>query len=348
MHSPALIMKLLVVGLDGADFNLCEKFAEVMPHLAKMRAEGVFTRLESLDLPSTPPCWFSAITGATPEEHRIQGFRKRAMQDVQRKPFWKFLDCPIGVVNVPLVYAHGEHNGFIVPGFHAPWRPFPVNLKMIDSYRVEAGRVTEGRLTWLSEKQSLTAKQVKRRQISFMRLQEEVEGKRIDAIEDLLARFVVDVLFVGIMMLDRIGHAFAHHHWTMLDVYKYVDCLLGRLIAIAEPESVIVFSDHGMDARDSPRIPPGVIENERKRLAKSDGKVRPRGLHTRDGIFAAMGKYVQLGADAKNAELRDIAPTVLAIMGEYKPNTMSGKVLDIFPVDEDPRTVELLRGLGYL
>lgn len=339
-------MKLLIVGLDGADFNSCEKFTEVMPNLTTIKTKGVFGLLQSLEFPTSPACWFSIMTGCTPEEHRIQGFRKRAMQDVRCRPFWKFLDCPVGVVNVPLVYAHGKHNGFIVPGFHAPWRPYPADLKVIDAYRVEAGRMTEGRLTWLSEKQNLTDKQIKRRQVSFMRLQEDVETKRVDAIEDLLARFTVDVLFVGIVMIDRMGHAFAHHHWTMRDVYKYVDRLLGRLADITKPENVVVFSDHGMDVYDSPRIPTLVIENEKKRLAKSDGKVRPKGLHTRDGIFAACGPNVLTSASV-NAFLVDVAPTLLAMLGVEKPDEMSGDVMDIFWEEEDSQLLEMLKGLGY-
>lgn len=319
-----------------------------MPNLAKMQAEGVFMRLESLELPSTPPCWFSAITGATPEEHRIQGFRMKAMQDVQRPPFWEFLDCPVGVVGIPLVYyAGGKFRGFIVPGFHAPMNFYPPDLQL-DGYVVSAAKVTHGRFAWLSDVKKMAPEMVKKRQIEFLALQQRIEEERVVVVGELLERFDVDVLFVGILLLDRIGHGFAHHKWTMQDAYKTADSLLGELIRIASPETVVVFSDHGMDVSESPRIPPGVVESNEKRYIKSTLKVRQRGMHTRDGIFAAIGKYIQPRADVENAELRDIAPTVLAIMGEYRPNTMSGTTLDIFPVDEDPRTVEMLRGLGYL
>lgn len=340
-------VKLLIVGLDGADYQLCEKFTEVMPNLVAIKTNGSFGLLQSLEFPSTPTCWFSIITGCTPEEHRIQGFRTRAMQDVRREPFWKYLDCPVGIVNIPLVYAYGEHDGFIVPGFHAPWRPHPPDLEMINGYRVEAGLMTEGRLTWLSEKQDLTDKQIKRRQLSFMRLQEEVETKRVDAVEDLLARFNVDVLFVGIVMLDRMGHAFAHHYWTMRDAHKHVDRLLGRLVDITEPENIVVFSDHGMDVSDSPRIPRSVIENEEKRLAKSDLKVKPKGLHTRDGIFAACGVDVLRGVSGDGL-LVDVAPTILSMLDVEKPDGMSGNVMDIFWREGDFQLLETLKGLGYV
>lgn len=343
--------KLLIVGLDGADYQWCEAFSEVMPNLSRLRSVGVYGLLKSLRFPSTPACWFSIYTGCNPSEHRIEGFRRKAMWDVKRRLFWDYFDCPVGLVNLPLVcHAGGQLDGFIVPGFYARWQPYPADLRMIDNYLVDAVRITDGRITWLSEVKKFDAAEVKKRQNRFRELQRRVENRRVDAVADLINKFPIDVLFIGIMMLDRVGHAFAHHEPTMRDFYRRADILLGRLIEIVSPENIVVFSDHGMDASDSGRIPESVVKNDEKRLAKSRLKVRPRGMHTRDGIVLFTGPDVRANGAINAAELRDVAPTILQMCGIKKPGTMSGKVLSVFndiTKEEEAILLEMLEGLGY-
>lgn len=343
-------MQLLIVGLDAADFEYCERFRDVMPNLSSIRAAGAYGRLESLEFPSTPPCWFSAHTGCLPDEHGIGGWRRKAMKDLKRKPFWQYLDCSVGLVNLPLVYHVGEEfDGFVVPGVGAPWLPYPTDLQLGDGYEVEAANVTQGQFTWLSATQKLTPKQVRRRQTVFLRLQREVETRRVEAVSSLIKRFPVDVLIVGNVMLDRIGHGFAHHEPTMRDAYRRTDILLGRLVGMAKAKNVVVFSDHGMVAIGSPRIPQTILDSTAKVFSQSALKIRLKGKHTLDGILAFSGPEVKRGHLLEGAEIRDVAPTLLRMLHVAVPDVMSGKTLKAaFHESENVDMLKVLRGLGYV
>ncbi len=55
------------------------------------------------------------------------------------------------------------------------------------------------------------------------------------------------------------------------------------------------------------------------------------GNHTPYGIFIAKGKHIKKGVEVKGAEIIDLAPTILYLMGVPIPKDMDGKVLiDIF------------------
>jgi predicted AlkP superfamily phosphohydrolase/phosphomutase len=52
------------------------------------------------------------------------------------------------------------------------------------------------------------------------------------------------------------------------------------------------------------------------------------GTHRRDGILIAHGKPFRKGIEVKGAQLIDMAPTILRLMGEAVPEDMDGRVLE--------------------
>ena len=125
-------MKLLIIGLDGADHNLFVRFRSELPNLNTIANEGVSGRLESLDMPLTPPAWFSMYTGCRPEEHGIESWRYSWDWDWLKACnvpcFWEYLyPYKVGLINLPCVHGH-EVNGFVVPGFIAPFKKWPPDL----------------------------------------------------------------------------------------------------------------------------------------------------------------------------------------------------------------------------
>lgn len=52
------------------------------------------------------------------------------------------------------------------------------------------------------------------------------------------------------------------------------------------------------------------------------------GTHRMDGIFLAYGPGVQPGLEVKDAQIIDLAPTILHAMGEAVPEHMDGRVLE--------------------
>ena len=70
--------RVAVIGLDcGAPKLLFEDLADEVPNLRKIFANGMYGDLASITPPITVPAWACAMTGKTPGELGIYGFRNR-------------------------------------------------------------------------------------------------------------------------------------------------------------------------------------------------------------------------------------------------------------------------------
>jgi hypothetical protein len=114
-------------------------------------------------------------------------------------------------------------------------------------------------------------------------------------------------------------------------------------------------------------------------LFATDGKVITNqirgdsGCHRREGIFIAHGPGLQRGHTIDGADILDLAPTIMHLLGESVPRIMDGRVLqEVFSnptevsyleqaadqaaptdsqslsQDEEAQLEERLRSLGYL
>ena len=68
--------KVLVVGLDGATFDLMLPWIEQghLPTLGKLVGDGAWSRLHSTIPPHTPCAWSSFMTGMNPGKHGLFDF----------------------------------------------------------------------------------------------------------------------------------------------------------------------------------------------------------------------------------------------------------------------------------
>src|ERR1051325_5672568 len=71
--------KLLVIGLDGASFNVLDGLIEkgYLPNLARLIADGTRADLETTFPPITAVAWSSFMTGKNPGKHGIFEFVRR-------------------------------------------------------------------------------------------------------------------------------------------------------------------------------------------------------------------------------------------------------------------------------
>ena len=71
--------KLIVLGFDGADAKLAQKWMDEgkLPNLAKLRSEGTFAPLRSPIPSQTPVSWSTFATGLSPGRHGVFDFLKR-------------------------------------------------------------------------------------------------------------------------------------------------------------------------------------------------------------------------------------------------------------------------------
>jgi predicted AlkP superfamily phosphohydrolase/phosphomutase/tetratricopeptide (TPR) repeat protein len=103
---------------------------------------------------------------------------------------------------------------------------------------------------------------------------------------------------------------------VMANAYRYHDVMLGRLMALAGPETaVMVLSDHGFH---SDRLLPEYIPAE---------PAGPAVEHREFGMFCLKAPGVLKGEQVYGANVMDIAPTVLHLFGLPAAKDMDGKVL---------------------
>ncbi len=146
--------KLLILGLDGATFDLINPWAAEgnLPALAELMQDGVTGDLESTLPPVTSPAWPTFMTGKNPGKHGVFDFiRPRAgsfdmvnASQIRGKLLWEILSeagYSVGVLNVPITYPPRPVNGYIVPGLLSPDQGksvYPPDL--LKPYEAELGK----------------------------------------------------------------------------------------------------------------------------------------------------------------------------------------------------------------
>ncbi len=127
--------RALLLGLDGATFDLLDRYCErgLMPGFARWRAEGASGILESTNPPTTPPAWSTCVTGKNPGKHGVYDFRESFHADRRRplitgrsirsRKIWNLLG-DVGrrscVTNFPVSYPAEQVDGVFVCGMMAP------------------------------------------------------------------------------------------------------------------------------------------------------------------------------------------------------------------------------------
>jgi len=108
-------MRLVIIGLDGANFNVLSPLMErgLMPNLKMLISNGCYGELESVIPPVTAPAWASFSTGKHPVKHgcffftlprdRLDDFRPATSEDINGDTFYEFLDNPV-LINLPSTY----------------------------------------------------------------------------------------------------------------------------------------------------------------------------------------------------------------------------------------------------
>ncbi len=130
-------MRVLVVGLDGATFDLIRPWAAAghLPALARLMQQGIHGELRSTMPPVTSPAWPSFMTGMNPGKHGVFDFIRSRRGDspggfdmvnashIAARPLWQLLSEAgrrVGVVGVPVTYPPRPVNGFMISGILSP------------------------------------------------------------------------------------------------------------------------------------------------------------------------------------------------------------------------------------
>ncbi len=125
--------RILILGVDGATFDLIEPWAAAgyLPNFARLMARGVHGELESTLPPVTSPAWPCFMTGCNPGKHGVfdfirphgDGFDLVNSTSIRQPTIWQILSeagLQVGVMNVPVTYPAQPVNGFMITGLLSP------------------------------------------------------------------------------------------------------------------------------------------------------------------------------------------------------------------------------------
>ena len=256
-------MKLLIIGFDGATFDLIRPWAEEghLPNLARLMANGVQGDLISTLPPVTSPAWPTFMTGCNPGKHGVFDFIQPHGENftlvnatrIRQPTIWQRLSeagYRMGVMNVPVTYPLRPVNGFMISGLLSP----------------KTGQISQPADLIARYEEKLGPYRV----VPNVQYRPGLEQEFIDDLYDLIhtrgkwalqlmAEEKPDVMMVHFLAMDIMKHALwrymDHNHpryepspfeHAIRDGYKLVDEYTGRLMAMLPPEaSTIVMSDHG-------------------------------------------------------------------------------------------------------
>ena len=275
--------KVLVIGLDGATFDLMLPWIDegLLPNLAKLKAEGAWSRLESTTPPITPCAWSSFMTGMNPGKHGLfdfvepidgeHGFQFTNASSRRAPSLWKILsenDKRVGVVNVPMTFPPEEVKGYMLSGLDTPHEQseysYPAELReelqaQGIQYRVDLRHLGD-----------MKSDRLRDRRLADMH---EMEAIRTSAVKYLRKTQPADFNMVVYIATDQVQHHFWHYmdqnhdkydakgaakyQHAIRDTYVHIDGLIGELLEDIDDDTVVVImSDHGF----------GPVKNTRLRL----------------------------------------------------------------------------------
>jgi predicted AlkP superfamily phosphohydrolase/phosphomutase len=263
--------RVLVIGLDGATFDLIKPWADEgkLPTFMRLLEEGAHGILLSTHQSNSAQAWSTIITGMNAGRHGIFDFidpipgsyRIRYVNASLRagKSLWKRLSEAgkrVGVINVPITYPAEEINGFLIPGLDAPGMDgectYPRGL-LAEVERAVGGYILEPGV-WGFIRRG-------RRDLAINKMYESVQ-KRLEAAKYLMRSRPWDFFMVLFAETDRVQH----HFWKFINprhpnydpngaktfggaiysIYQRLDTAVAELIAGADKDVVtLVFSDHG-------------------------------------------------------------------------------------------------------
>jgi predicted AlkP superfamily phosphohydrolase/phosphomutase len=284
MKEKAHMDRLLIIGLDGATFDLIKPWVleGKLPHLGKLLESGVHGALKSTIPPMSPPAWTSFMTGKNPGKHGVFDFtaRKPYSYEIEfvnarwRKAatIWKIMSDAgkrVCVLGVPITYPPEKVNGIMISGidtpatggiadataFHPPELHHEIATKL-------GGYLISPNLKAFADHQCEAMVEAALRTVE----------RKMDTALYLLAKEPWDCFMITIGETDGITHRLWKYHDKLsplsdehssqyqgpdpiLSIYQRVDQYIGKLCAMeSDNSSIMLMSDHGHGGNGSKAI----------------------------------------------------------------------------------------------
>jgi len=279
--------KVLLIGIDGATWDIIDPMMEEgrLPNFRRLKEEGAWGRLESLDPPLTPIVWTSIASGKRKEKHGILDFFSTS-QDIETKRIWDVLEergYTIGLHEYPVTWPPKECNGFVIPDLFArDISTYPEELGFVKGLAIaEKNRQTPGLRSLATYYQVLRHgitlntlwKALKyligREALNFSYLDDFHTVRMVklslygDIFVHLYKRYQPDFAVTYFNQPDALGHLFwkymdpegfgdvpekdiERYGDVIKDSYEAIDEQVGRLLqCVSNDTLVVLLSDHG-------------------------------------------------------------------------------------------------------
>ena len=261
--------KVLVVGLDGATFDLIMPWITegLLPNMFKMLRNGLHNELISTIPMFTPTAWSSFMTGKNPGKHGVTGFFTRDKKNyelslinpsnIRGNVLWDILGengKRVIIINVPTTYPPKKVNGLLITGMLTPSKSknftYPLSLRSEINALVGEYKIYPSHL-YSENREDLF--------ISDVFKVTEIQAKTA---EYLMQKYPWDFFMIVFTGGDQLQHAFWKHidakhpkyckekekkyREILFQYYKKTDDVIGRLFDKSGKNATkIVMSDHG-------------------------------------------------------------------------------------------------------
>lgn len=261
-----MVKKLIILGIDGMDWDVVNHYKEDMPHLYSMMEKNGFPRMRSVFPADTTPAWSTIYTGLDPSEHGIINFINVGAKSNTYKPlafddsvfrgkaFWDVMNkqgLTTGVI-LPMNIKQGwKIDGLMITRpYEGKIRVYPESKR--DLYQPREDILgTDGKFTSESALPGL-------RDEFFAKVGEEIRLTRL-----ALQNEDLDVLFSYFSTTDGVQHDFWRHcdprhpeypgpnqHQDVIkNMYITMDKFIGEVMEMQPDTPLLIISDHGHGAR---------------------------------------------------------------------------------------------------
>ncbi len=264
-------MRTLVIGLDGATFDLIKPWAAQghLPALRQLMEQGAHGSLESTIPPMTAPAWTSFATGTNPGRHRLYDWIARDPDSYNFSPItalhgtaptiYSLLSQAgrrVCALNVPMTYPAVPVNGVMLSGMPASDVNGPISYPA--GLYQEIVRQVGDYILYPDPGKAYSDGGVD----AFLERLYRCTDLRIQSFDYLRQRDAWDFAMLVFNGTDTICHALwkymdrqhplhdprmaARYGNAIRDYYKYVDRYLARVIETLDRDTtLVIMSDHG-------------------------------------------------------------------------------------------------------
>ena len=348
---PTVHYQSLLVGWDAADWNVMNPLLQKgkLPAVAGLMAQGIHSKLATLDPPISPMLWTSVATSAWPSKHGIHGFTELYEGEIRA--------VRGSSIKIPTYFDYLESAG--VPATSVAWWPsHPAKKSILGAFRISNLAVSED-MRWMEEgvvpveyHQLLKSLMLQPEDIPSEAVAQFFPNMSLDSTDDVvrsvlkITTHALNVQLLATFALDYGAGGHASIYFDALDHYKHLGmkyappqlegvsgidfqryqhivesayrlhdlCLQVLLERLDVNGSAILISDHGF------------VSGKERLVRLPDHAGAPALEHKFHGIFSAKGPLFKDELLWKGLNLLDVGPILLASHQLIAPSTMSGIV----------------------